>query len=245
MQRSTLSNCRVVLVRTQFAGNLGSTARAMLNFGVRELLLVNPEADVHDSQARAMATHGESILDSARIVEALDEALIGCGLVAATSAREGGIFRRQTVVRPEEAAARLVEAMASGPVAVVFGPERTGLTDEEVTRCHLQIRIPTSAEYPALNLAQAVTICLYELHRVASRQEIDQEARPLASYEEQQHAYVRLEQALREVGYLRGVRGEALMHGLRAMLGRARPTPTEIRWLLGLARQLRWFAQQP
>src|SRR5919202_452287 len=126
-------NCRVVLVRTEVAGNLGAAARVMRNFGASELVLVAPVAD--------------------------------CVLVAATSARAAGLFRRQSVGTPEEVMPRVVEAMASGPVALVFGPESSGLTNEEVTRCHHLIHVPTDPTYPALNLAQAVAICTYELRR--------------------------------------------------------------------------------
>src|SRR5207248_5097210 len=101
----------------------------------------------------------------ARSCRDLGEALADCVVVAATSARKGGLFRRQSVGLPEEIAPLLVEAMATGPVALVFGPERTGLHDDEVSRCHHLIHIPANRSCPALNLAQAVAICLYEVRR--------------------------------------------------------------------------------
>jgi tRNA/rRNA methyltransferase len=158
-------NCRIVLVRPEVAANLGATARAMRNFGLSDLVLVSPCADPRDLHARALATHGEEILDRCRIVADASEAVADCVLVAATSARTGGLFRRQSVGTPEEILPHLVEAMASGPVALVFGPERTGLTNEEVSRFTHLIHIPTDPAAPALNLAQSVAICLYELQR--------------------------------------------------------------------------------
>src|SRR5437899_5757348 len=169
MPRTSLDNCRVVLVRPRVAGNLGAAARVMRNMGLSDLVLVAPEADPGDRQARQMSTHGESILDSARVVPDLGEAVADCLLVAATSARTGKLIRGQ-FGPPEEIVPALAEALPSGPVALVFGPERSGLTDREVTRCHHLIHIPTDPSYPALNLAQAVGICLYELRRTWIKQ---------------------------------------------------------------------------
>src|SRR5204863_506908 len=90
-----------------------------------------------------------------------------CVLVAGTSARSGGLFRRQSVGSPEQILPRLIDVLPAGPAALVFGPEPSGLTDAEVTRCHHLIHIPTDPVYPALNLAQAVAICLYELRRLS------------------------------------------------------------------------------
>jgi tRNA/rRNA methyltransferase len=243
---SELSRCRVVLVRPQFAGNVGSVARVMRNMGLSELVLVMPEADIDDRQARQLSTHGEDILDRSRTVAELGEAVGDCVLVAGTSARRGGLFRRQSVGLPEEVSGRLVEAMPSGPVALVFGPERTGLTDDEVTRCHYLIHIPTSEEYPALNLAQAVTVCLYELRRAwlrVSDISVSQQE-PAAPFADQERAYEQLRVALEEIHFLYGEKGPALMHGLRHLLGRARPTEMEVRLLMGLARQIRWFVER-
>jgi tRNA/rRNA methyltransferase len=247
----SLSRCRVVLVRPQFAGNVGATARVMRNMGLSDLVLVAPVADINDRQARQLSTHGESILDRARTVAELGEAVADCVVVAATSARRGGLFRRQTVALPEEAAALLVEALPAGPVALVFGPERTGLSDAEVSRCHHLINIPADPTYPALNLAQAVAVCLYEIRRAWLRRSKDTpltltltETDPPAPFAEQERAFENLRIALEEIHYLYGDRAGALMHGLRHLLGRARPTEMEVRLLLGLARQIRWYVRR-
>src|SRR5690242_3915042 len=157
-------NCRVVLVRPQIAENLGATARVMRNMGLSDLVLVAPEASAADRQARRLSTHGEAILDRARTVADFGEAVADCVFVAGTSARTGKLIRGQ-FAPPDAIMPTLVDRLRSGPVALVFGPERSGLTDCEVTRCHHLIHIPTDTGYPALNLAQAVAICLYELRR--------------------------------------------------------------------------------
>src|SRR5207244_2328669 len=143
-----------------------------------DLVLVGPHADLDERQARQLSTHGESILDRARSVAELGEAVADCVVVAATSARRGGLFRRQTARLPEEVAALLAGALAAGPVALVFGRERTGLRDGEVSRCHHLIHIPADATYPALNLAQAVAVCVYEVRRAWLRQTGDSPLSP-------------------------------------------------------------------
>jgi tRNA/rRNA methyltransferase len=236
-------NCRVVLVRPQIAANLGAAARAMRNFGLSELVLVAPAADPSAPQARQLATHGEDILRRCRVVAELGEAVADCVLVAGTSARTGGLFRRQSVGPPDEVMPLLVEAMSSGRAALVFGPEPSGLENAEVTRCHYLIHIPADPSYPALNLAQSVAVCLYELRRTWLRRTAPAESAPVAPFAEQERMFAQLRAALEEVHFLYGEKADALMHALRHLIGRARPTPMEVDVLFGLARQLRWFAK--
>lgn len=241
----SLARCRVVLVRPKFAGNLGATARAMRNMGLSELVLVAPEADPADRQARQLSTHGEEILDQARVVADLGEAVADCVLVAGTSARTGGPFRRQSVGSPEAIASLLVEALNVGPTALVFGPESSGLDNAEVTRCHHLIHIPADPTYPALNLSQAVVICTYELRKAwLRRSEPTATAAPVAAFADQEHMFDRLQAALEEIHFLYGTNAASLMHALRHLIGRARPSPMEVDVLFGLARQLRWVARQ-
>lgn len=238
----SLAQCRVVLVRPQIAGNLGATARVMHNMGLSDLALVAPEADPRDRGARQLSTHGEAILDRAAIVKDLSDAVADCVLVAATSARTGGLFRRQSLGSPEDVLARLVEGLADGPCALVFGPERTGLTNAEVTRCHYLIHIPADAAYPALNLAQAVAVCLYELRRqwlrLSPNTTVEEPAAPFAV---QEHLFTQLRIALEEIHFLYGPKADSLMHAVRHLIGRARPTAMEVDVLLGLCRQIRWY----
>jgi tRNA/rRNA methyltransferase len=235
--------CRIVLVRPHIAGNIGATARVMRNFGLSELVLVAPEADPLDPSSKKLSTHGEEILHRARIVPELGAALADCVLAAATSARLGGPFR-QAVGTPEAIMPKLVDA--GGPVALVFGPEATGLENDEVTRCHFLIHIPTDPGYRALNLAQSVAICLYELHRhrETPRANAPGSPTPLAPVADQERAFDHLRAALHEIHFLYGPNADSLMHGLRHLIGRARPTKNEVDILFGLARQIRWYVSQ-
>jgi tRNA/rRNA methyltransferase len=238
-----LTNCRVVLVRPEVAANLGATARVMRNMGLTDLVLVAPVADPTDRNARQLSTHGEAILDRCRIVLDLSDAIADCVFVAATSARLGGLFRRQSLGTPQQIVPRLVDFLEAGPIALVFGPEPSGLTNAEVSRCHFLIHIPTDPAYPALNLAQAVAICLYELRQGwLRRTEPPAERDAPATFAQQERMFEHLRAALQEVHFIYGDKGDALMHALRHLIGRAGPTPMEVEMLFGLARQLRWFA---
>src|SRR5438128_2209234 len=123
MSDSPLGRCRVVLVKPHFAGNLGSVARAMRNFGLTDLALVAPYTFPDNPEAHRLATHGEAILDAARIVPDIGDAVADCVLTLATSALTAGVVRRGMIGTPAELMPRLTEAAEKGPVALVFGPE--------------------------------------------------------------------------------------------------------------------------
>jgi len=128
---------------------------------------------------------------------------------------------------------------------LVFGTEANGLTDAEVTRCHHLIHIPADPTYPALNLAQTVAICLYELRCAwLRRTEPAANTTTLAPFADQERMFTNLRQALEEIHFLYGPSADSLMHGLRHLIGRAQPTPMEVDLLHGLARQIRWFAAE-
>ncbi|MCS7021006.1 MAG: RNA methyltransferase [Gemmataceae bacterium] len=246
--RACLQRCRIVLVRPQYAGNLGAVARLMRNFGLRDLVLVAPRAQPSDLEARRLAVHGLSILDAARIVPDLGSALAECVYTLATSAETAGLQRRGRIAPPRQLMPVLAQAALDGPVALVFGPEPHGLTLEEVNRCHAQLFIPADPDYPALNLAQAVAICCYEwyLHwqaAVIPPTPVHADRQP-ASHAELERMFQHLRQGLEAVGYLFGDRQEVLMSAVRYLLARARPTVAEVRMLHGLARQLLWIARQ-
>ena len=135
----------------------------MRNMGLTDLVLVAPQADPADRESRRLSTHGENILNRCRILPDLEQAVADCALVVGTSARTGGPFRRQSVGLPDEIAGKLVTVLPASPAAIVFGPESSGLENEEVSRCHYLIHIPADESYPALNLrkqlAFACTSC--------------------------------------------------------------------------------------
>jgi TrmH family RNA methyltransferase len=152
---------RFVLVAPRHPGNIGSTARALKTMGFDELWLVSPAQFPHP-EATALASGADDLLERARVVSTLAEAVAGCGLVYGTSARLRSALY-WPVLTPRDAAPKLLAAAADGPVAVVFGTERTGLTNDEFELCNALIHIPANPAYESLNLGQAVQILAYEM----------------------------------------------------------------------------------
>ncbi|MBP3958839.1 RNA methyltransferase [Gemmata sp. G18] len=245
-----LTRCRIVLVRPHYAGNLGATARVMRNFGLSELVLVAPYASTDDLDARRMATHGLKVLDAARVVPDIGAALADCVFSLATSSLTAGVFRSGTIGTAAEKMPELLTSAEAGPVAIVFGPEPHGLSNEEIGRCHGMVNIPSDPTSGSLNLAQAVAICCYELRKAWSKSVNEARGKPevperaVAPFADQDRMFEHLREALTGVGYLFGEKGDSLMHALRQLIGRSLPTPQEVKILHGLARQLLWTAGQ-
>jgi tRNA/rRNA methyltransferase len=245
----SLSNCRIVLVHTHYAGNLGATARVMRNFGLSDLVLVAPYAYTTNPEAQRMARDGLSILNSARIVPELSDALADCVYSFATSSMTAGVWRSGTIGTVAEKMPELFATSHSGPVAVVFGPEPHGLSNDEIGYCNGVVHIPVDAEYGSLNLAQAVAICCYELRKAWSNAENTSRGQPevpgrsVAPFAEQERMFEHLREGLTAIGYLFGDKTDSLMHAVRHLIGRSQPTPQEVKLLHGLARQMLWASQ--
>src|SRR6476469_3866080 len=218
----------------------------MCNFGVRQLTLVAPFADLRAEEARRLATHGEPVLESATVVPTLDEAVADCRLVVATSANVEGVYRTHNYGRPDELLPEIGAALDDGPCARVFVPEPSGLTNAEVARCHGLIRILTDPACPSLNLSHAVAVCLYELRRLwlAARGVAVGPTQKVAPFADQERMFASLRDALERVHFVWGTKADSLMHAVRHLIARAQPSPNEVRILFGLARQLRWVAEQ-
>jgi len=231
---------RIILVGTTHPGNIGAVARAMKNMGQHDLMLVNPRYFPHeDATARASGAH--DILENTRVVLTLDEALADCHFVAGASARSRTIDWPS--MTPRDCACRLRKESRNGTVAVVFGPEKSGLTNEDLDRCHCLLTIPADPEFSSLNLAMAVQILTYEL-RVATLEDSSEPhsgtepETPLASGEELQHFYAHLEQVLTASGFLDPDNPRLLMRRLRRLFIRAEPDRSEINILRGILANL-------
>ncbi len=240
-----ISNCRVVLVRTEYAGNIGAVARAMANFGLTDLVLVAPVANPAAHQARLMATNGTPILDAARVVPDFDAAVADCGMVLGTSAKTVGSLRETISGSPDELLPDFVTALRDGPVALVFGPEPHGLTTAELGRCHSLLSIPTHPTYPALNLGLCVGICLYELRNQIEKGRAVTHRRSLAPFADFDRSLEHLKEALTAIKFLHGQKAESLMLAFRHLFAKASPTPQDVKLIHGLARQLLYAAKHP
>lgn len=221
---------RVVLVRPRNPENLGAVARAMRNFGLEDWAIA--ALGTHDfAAARRVAVRAGDLLDRPRVVATLDEAIADCAWVVATSSRR---LRGKRRLAPHEVAR---EALArAGTTAIVFGDERSGLTNAEVNRCHDLSAIPAAAAQPSLNLAQAVLVYAWELWRAAGGTAPAAARRTAAAATDAEVARVEeaLRAALRARGFLAGPERHAV-RDLVATLRRARPTRREARlWLAAL-----------
>jgi len=227
---------RFVLVETSHPGNIGAVARAMKNMGVAELVLVKPREFPHPD-ATARAAGADDLLASARVVETLAEAIADCGLVLATTARTRDQYFR--ILEAREAATRMVaEARSgSGAVAVLFGTERFGLSNEQLQAAHALLRIPANPDYASLNIGMAAQLIAYEIlmaqHEpgtyVAPREA------PLATPEQMERFYVHLQSVMDEVGFRdRTQLGTSLIGRIRRMFTRAELDGNEVNILRGL-----------
>lgn len=238
---------RIVLVETSHSGNIGAVARAMKNMGLGNLWLVNPSS-FPDETSYARSAGASDVLDRARVVSSLDEALADCILVMGTSAR--GRKVPWPVMAPPQAAAMASEHSAKGRVALVFGRENHGLSNDELQRCHYHIHIPSNPDYSSLNLAMAVQVICYELRMQYLRGLEEGESSPYleamvapgdngwdvppATVNDVEGFFGHLEQVLVDVNFHRRDNPRQLMSRLRRLFQRARMDEMEINILRGV-----------
>jgi TrmH family RNA methyltransferase len=225
---------RIVLVAPSHPGNIGAAARAMKNMGLSSLVLVRPRQFPH-TEATARASGADDVLAAARVADTLAEALAGCGFIAATTSRERDQYFRVADVR--QAAPRILAEAQRAPAAVLFGAERTGLTNEELGTAHLLLRIPADAAYASLNLAMAVQLVAYELYRARGVPPVDTApvAAPLATVEEMAALYAHFAEVLKEIDFRdRTESGTHLMSRIRRLLQRAELDHNEANILRGI-----------
>ena len=224
---------RIVLTRVSHPGNIGSAARAMKTMGLEQLCLVAPER-FPATEATVMAAGADDVLDRARVFADVRSAVADCGLVVGTTARSRHLPWR--TLEPREAAAEVAAAAASGEVAVLFGAERTGLTNDELELCQRLLTIPTGPAYGSLNLAMAVQVVAYEilLARRAAGGDPDRSTIPLASAIDMERFYAHLAQVLDEIDFHDRTGEGHLMARLRRFFNRAVPDHNEINILRGI-----------
>jgi TrmH family RNA methyltransferase len=232
--QSRLARIRIILINTTHPGNIGATARAMKVMGLSSLHLVTPKI-FPNADATAMASGADDLLQSAVVHDSLDSALAGCSLVLGTSARLRSL--PMPMLDARRAARQAISESASHDIALLFGRERYGLTNEEMQRCQYLVNIPSNPEYSSLNLAQAVQILSYEL-RVAARGVSDIAVDPLdwepVDGQQMERFFEHLEQTLLDIRFLNPKQPRKLMMRLRRLFNRARPDQNEINILRGI-----------
>jgi tRNA/rRNA methyltransferase len=229
---AALARVRVVLARPSHPGNVGAAARAMRTMGIADLRLVAPRR-FPDAEATALAAGAVDVLDRAVVSDSLDLALAGTVLAAGFTARDRELSHPALALR--EAAPGLLDATRDGPVALVFGNETSGLSNDELGRCRLRVTIPSDPGYGSLNLAAAVQVACYELACAAAAFAVHEpRAYEVATAEDLEALFAHWQEAMEASGYLDPARPGRLMERLRRMLARAVPERSEVKALRGM-----------
>jgi tRNA (cytidine32/uridine32-2'-O)-methyltransferase len=238
--QNLMANARIVLVNTSHPGNIGGVARAMKNMGLYNLVLVDPQ-EFPSGKADARSAGAKDVLQNARVVGSLKEAIEGCGLVVGTSARSRHI--PWPLQDPRQTAAQALAELPKHPVAFVFGREDRGLTNEELHLCHFHVHIPSHEDFSSLNLAAAVQVITYELRMavVAAAKgdapvpmwgtEWDEE---LATSEQMERLFEHMEETLVEIEFFDPKYPRQLLARLRRLFLRARLDRIEHNILRGM-----------
>ena len=241
MDANPLSNIRFVLDHTSHPGNIGSAARALKTMGLTRLYLVAPRRFPH-AEADALACDARDVLLNAQVRTTLDEALAGCVFAAGLTARRRDLAHPCMDVR--EAARHLIALAAKQEVALVFGNEAYGLSNEELARCQLMVSIPTDAAYTSLNVASAVQIMAYELRMaVLAGSGVAPDTPELARLEDIEFFYRRLEETLIRIDFLDPNNPKRLMPRVRRMFARTQLEKEELSILMGMLKQINLHAK--
>ncbi len=230
----------VILIETHTPGNIGSTARAMHNMGLRRLKLVNPTGRL-STESQKMAGKSYDLVMGASIYDDFDSAVADENLlVGTTSSRDRK--SRQRLYTPREIAPLVLEHSQTQNVALVFGPERRGLSEEQLTRCQYHVTIPSDPDQPVLNLAQAVLILAYEIY---SLQAPELNPSPeLASHKEREQMFLQMEEVLIEIGFLSSGNPDHIMRSIRRFLSKSDLTPRDVQILRGIMSQMKWYVEE-
>jgi len=250
---SLLDRVRIVLVNTSDCRNIGSAARAMKTMGLSQLVLVDP-IEMPNGQAQALAAGATDVLSNAKVVSSLSEAIDDCGLVVGTSARSRTL--PWPMLEPRGCGEKMVAEANEYPVALVFGRESSGLTNDELQLCHFHVQIPANPEYSSLNLAMAVQTLSYEVRtsyllsldedkqekstgngtyvgkKTFSAKSEDNEVYPVT--EETERFYQHFDDALNATGFIGDKHPGLVMTKLRRLFNRARPDVKEIKMMRGI-----------
>lgn len=234
-----MQQVRIILVEPAGALNIGSVARVMKNMEQHHLVLVAPHCQHLGAEARQMAVHGIDVLKKTQVVSTLAEALQGCQRAIATTSKARTLST--PLETPRQALPWLLEKDITS--ALIFGPEDRGLNNEELNHAQRFVCIPANSEYPSLNLAQAVAVCLYELYQGAQQElpnDIPSPTVNLATLDDLEGYYQHLESLLLKISYLYPHTAKARMAKFRQIYHRANLTPEELALLRGILRQIEW-----
>ena len=230
----------MVLVETLQGGNIGATARALKNMGLKRLKLVRPRGHLNQECVK-MAGKASDLLTAAQVHPSFDEAVAGESLlVGTTSARDRK--PNQRLYTPKEIAPIVCDCARSEHVALVFGPENSGLTDSQLAQCQYLVSVPAYWEHPVLNVAQSAMILAYEVFNIENSQ--SNKHLPLASHRQREGMFDHVQRVLLHIGFLNGKNPHTIMRAIRRFLGRADLTPRDVQIMRGIMSHMEWYAQE-
>jgi tRNA/rRNA methyltransferase len=232
-RKMNLDSIAIILVRPKFPENIGSVARAMKNMGLSRLVVVNGSSPLH-ANAYKLASGAEDLLERAEEVSTLREAISEMGCVVGTTSRGGK--ERNPDLTPEALAKKLVSLSQKNLIGVAFGSEKEGLTNEELSLCHLCVRVPSVELFPSLNVAQAVMVVSYELFRASI--EVPKKEIRLAQAEQLEKMFEHMERTLIRAGFLDAKHPKRIMRVLRRLFGRSQMDEREVQILQGIWSQM-------
>ncbi|OCG09164.1 tRNA (cytosine(32)/uridine(32)-2'-O)-methyltransferase TrmJ [Gilliamella sp. wkB178] len=232
-----LDNIKIVLVETSHTGNMGSAARAMKTMGLTNLCLVNPIIKP-DSQSISLAAGASDIIKNAQIFSSLNQAIADCNLVIGTSARSRSL--QWPNLTPKECADKIIQQTVNSKVALVFGRERVGLTNDELQKCDYHVSIPANPDYSSLNLAMSVQVLCYEIRMsMLNTQDLTSQPIEVADIDFPSNAdierfYQHLQQTLLDTGFINANHPGQIMGRLRRLFTRAHIEQQELNILRGI-----------
>ncbi|MDP0563516.1 MAG: tRNA (cytosine(32)/uridine(32)-2'-O)-methyltransferase TrmJ [Candidatus Endonucleobacter sp. (ex Gigantidas childressi)] len=232
-----LNNIRIILINTYHPGNIGSTARAMKTMGLNSLYLVAPQ-HFPAVDAKRMAAGAQDTLANAQIVSTFDESITDCSLVIGTSARSRNM--PIPMLEPTRCAEKLINESTNSQVALAFGQETMGMTNEDLLKCHYHVTVPANPEYPVMNISAAAQILCYEIYQAHSRffhssnPPSEAETKPFPQIEQMELFYEDLESTLKDIGFIIHQHPGLAMTRLRRLFNRARPETKELKMLRGI-----------
>jgi tRNA/rRNA methyltransferase len=241
MLKAKTKNISIVLYKPKYAGNIGSVARAAKNMGISNIMVVGSSGfDREEMQQRS--THlAADVLDQIQYFESIEEALGSFNYIVGTTARLGKA--RGPFIAPRAVAKDIADISQKNKVALLFGPEDTGLANEELRLCHAVVTIPTSREFTSLNLSHAVMILCYEIFTASSSATTTTEAIPkLALSSELEGMYGQIKTLLADIEFLNPENPDYWMMHLRRFFGRVGLLSREVGIIRGICRQLEWYA---
>lgn len=237
-----LDNIKIVLVEPLFGGNIGSVCRAINNNGITDLAIVNPRPETDWDDARKLACNAKEQFEAIKKYDTLADAVADCTVVAGTSARTG--FYRDTAYSPKEFSPIGLESAKDHKIALIFGREDKGLTNEELALCTHIIQIPSDEIYTSLNLSHAVYVCCYEMYCAAGIFKPSEEKAEEADSEFRERMFSVWKEMMTKTEFTHDQKLDHMMMGLRRIFTRGKLTVPDVKILMGLAKQSIWVKEQ-